>query len=124
MARESECEGLKKYKIRQSAAKPSASADGRFRDYNGRVPLGSWYSPFFAETLSVKEPSGAGAIPASATKKQNNLSWLFCFFEVEEKGACVPFVRNCKTETSAESGVESGEEVLRVFGAQQCEQNP
>ena len=29
--------------------------------------MGEWYSPFFLETEGVKEPEGAGAIPAPAT---------------------------------------------------------
>lgn len=41
---------------------------GRFRDYNGNFPRGRWYSPFFLETEGVKEPEGAGAIPAPATR--------------------------------------------------------
>jgi len=34
--------------------------------------IGEWYSPFFLETGSVKEPEGAGAIPAPATKSEED----------------------------------------------------
>ncbi len=41
----------------------------RFRDYNGRIPLGSWYSPFSLETLSVEEPRDIGSNPVPATNE-------------------------------------------------------
>gem|GEM_PF-6119216 len=42
---------------------------GRFRDYNGNSDVRRrWYSPFLLETEGAKEPEGAGAIPAPATR--------------------------------------------------------
>ncbi|TSC80047.1 MAG: hypothetical protein G01um101429_251 [Parcubacteria group bacterium Gr01-1014_29] len=35
--------------------------------------IGEWYSPFFLETGGVKEPEGAGAIPAPATTQSELL---------------------------------------------------
>jgi hypothetical protein len=43
---------------------------GRFRDYNGELLLGAWYSPFLLETISGTEPPDPGSIPGPATRKK------------------------------------------------------